>query len=309
MSQRKNPNLLKIQYPGLKKSGTIILPSEKNKNLRKINFINITESPQNEKFLNLPIPEKKRRYVFGDFVSFVKKVNTLHRFILIKNSLKSTTYKFEEEIRNKFISLKKNNVYNYNFSKYIQNIFSDINFNFNYYERNYQGKLNAYNLCLKIKKYLLLLIIKKINIYIKDKKNKAIKIQSNIRRLILVKKFNLLKEEMNLKAIKIQKYIRRIIIKEKYKDKLQYINDKIVFNKNQKEYEKRVKIMIKRRNAVRVIEIWWEKILEERKQKELEEKIKKMPIDCQKLYRQFVKLRKQTKSIKNEFKEFAKNKI
>ena len=194
-----------------------------------------------------------------------------------------------------------------------QNIFKIFfrifSFNFNYYERNYQGKLNAYNLCLKIKKYLLLLIIKKINIYIKDKKNKAIKIQSNIRRLILVKKFNLLKEEMNLKAIKIQKYIRRIIIKEKYKDKLQYINDKIVFNKNQKEYEKRVKIMIKRRNAVRVIEIWWEKILEERKQKELEEKIKKMPIDCQKLYRQFVKLRKQTKSIKNEFKEFAKNKI
>ena len=67
--------------------------------------------------------------------------------------------------------------------------------------------------------------------------------------------------------------------------------------------------MIKKRDAVRVIESWWEKILEERKQKELEEKIKKMPKDCQHLYRQFVKLRKQTKTIKNEFNEFAKDKV
>ena len=307
----KNPNLIKIQTTGLKKSGTIILPSER-KNLRKINSINFIGLPnqvQSSKYISLPIPEKKRRYIFGDFVSFVKKVNTLHRLILLKKSLKSTTYKFEEEIKNKYKSLKNNNVYNFNFSKYIQNIFSDINFNINYYEKNYQGKLNIYKLCLKTKKYLLLLIIKKINIFINDKTNKAIKIQSNIRRLIFIKKFNLLRKDMNANTIKIQKYIRRFLTKNKFREELQYINDKINFNKNQKEYEKRIKIMMKKRDAVRVIEIWWEKILEERKQKELEEKIKKMPKDCQKLYRQFVKLRKQTKSIKNEFKEFAKDKV
>jgi len=150
--------------------------------------------------------------------------------------------------------------------------------------------------------------MKKINVYIDNKNKKIIKIQSNIRRLILNKKYKDLKKEMNIKAILIQKYTRGFLIRKKNKDKLVYIIDIISFNKKQKEYEKQVKIMIKKRDAIRVIEKWWEKILEERKQKELEEKIKKMPKDCQHLYRQFVKLRKQTKYIKNEFNEFAKEK-
>ena len=150
--------------------------------------------------------------------------------------------------------------------------------------------------------------MKKINVHIDNKNKKIIKIQSNIRRLILNKKYKDLKREMNIKAILIQKYIRGFLIRKKNKDKLVYIIDIISFNKKQKEYEKQVKIMIKKRDAIRVIEKWWEKILEERKQKELEEKIKKMPKDCQHLYRQFVKLRKQTKYIKNEFNEFAKEK-
>ena len=150
--------------------------------------------------------------------------------------------------------------------------------------------------------------MKKINVYIDNKNKKIIKIQSIIRRLILNKKYKDLKKEMNIKAILIQKYTRGFLIRKKNKDKLVYIIDIISFNKKQKEYEKQVKIMIKKRDAIRVIEKWWEKILEERKQKELEEKIKKMPKDCQHLYRQFVKLRKQTKYIKNEFNEFAKEK-
>ena len=150
--------------------------------------------------------------------------------------------------------------------------------------------------------------MKKINVYIDNKNKKIIKIQSNIRRLILNKKYKDLKKEMNIIAILIQKYIRGFLIRKKNKDKLVYIIDIISFNKKQKEYEKKVKIMIKKRDAIRVIEKWWEKILEERKQKELEEKIKKMPKDCQHIYRQFVKLRKQTKYIKNEFNEFAKEK-
>ena len=150
--------------------------------------------------------------------------------------------------------------------------------------------------------------MKKINVYIDNKNKKIIKIQSNIRRLILNKKYKDLKKEMNIKAILIQKYTRGFLIRKKNKDKLVYIIDIISFNKKQKEYEKQVKIMIKKRDAIRVIEKWWEKILEERKQKELEEKIKKMPKDCQHLYRQFAKLRKQTKYIKNEFNEFAKEK-
>ena len=53
------------------------------------------------------MPNKKRRYIFGDFVSFVQKVNALHRFILLKRGIKLTTYKFDNEIKNKYKSLKK----------------------------------------------------------------------------------------------------------------------------------------------------------------------------------------------------------
>ena len=71
-----------------------------------------------------------------------------------------------------------------------------INLNFNYYERNYQGKLNIYKLCLLTKKFLFILIIKKINLYINTKNKKAIKIQSNIRRLLFSKKFNAFKRDL-----------------------------------------------------------------------------------------------------------------
>ena len=205
--------------------------------------------------------------------------------------------------------MQKNNIYNFNFAKHIYNIFAEINLNFNYYERNYQGKLNIYKLCLLTKKFLFLLIIKKINLYINTKNKKAIKIQSNIRRLLFSKKFNAFKKDLINKAILIQKYIKGFLVRKKYKENIVYIVDIVQFRKKQKEYEKNLKIMIIKRDAVRVIERWWEKILEERKQKELEEKIKKMPKDCQHLYRQFVKLRKQTKTIKNEFNEFAKDKV
>ena len=205
--------------------------------------------------------------------------------------------------------MQKNNIYNFNFAKHIYNIFAEINLNFNYYERNYQGKLNIYKLCLLTKKFLFLLIIKKINLYINTKNKKAIKIQSNIRRVLFSKKFNAFKKDLINKAILIQKYIKGFLVRKKYKENIVYIVDIVQFRKKQKEYEKNLKIMIIKRDAVRVIERWWEKILEERKQKELEEKIKKMPKDCQHLYRQFVKLRKQTKTIKNEFNEFAKDKV
>ena len=205
--------------------------------------------------------------------------------------------------------MQKNNIYNFNFAKHIYNIFAEINLNFNYYERNYQGKLNIYKLCLLTKKFLFLLIIKKINLYINTKNKKAIKIQSNIRRVLFSKKFNAFKKDLINKAILIQKYIKGFLVRKKYKENIVYIVDIVQFRKKQKEYEKNLKIMIIKRDAVRVIERWWEKILEERKQKELEEKIKKMPKDCQHLYRQFVKLRKQTKTIRNEFNEFAKDKV
>lgn len=219
-----------------------------------------------------------------------------------------TTYKFDNEIRKKYKSLTKNNIHNFNFAKHIQKIFSEINFNFNYYERNYQGKLNIYKFCLLLQKYMFFLIIKKIKIHIKIKNKIIIKIQSNIRRLIFIKKYKIFKKEIYNKYVLIQKYIRGFLLRKKYKDKLDYIINSINFNKMQKDYAEKVKIMIKKRDAIRVIEKWWENILEERKQKELEEKIKKMPKDCQDLYRQFVKMRKQTKIIKNEFNELTKDK-
>lgn len=236
-------------------------------------------------------------------------MNKLHRLILLKKGLKQTTAKFDEEIKIKYKTLEKNNIHNFNFAKHIMSIFAEVNFNINYYERNYQRKLNIYKLCKLTKKYILSYAIRKMFLFIQAKINKAIIIQSNVRRLIICKKFNALKKEMNIKSIVIQKYVRGFILRKKKEEDLKYILDNIDFNKRQKEYDRKVKIMIKKRNAIRVIEEWWEKILEERKQKELEEKIKKMPKDCQRLYRQFRKLRKQTKSLKNEFNEFTRGKF
>lgn len=236
-------------------------------------------------------------------------MNRLHRFILLKKGLTQTTTKFDEEIKYKYQSLKTNNINNFNFSKHIISIFAEVIFNINYYKRNYQRKLNIYKLCKLTKKYILSYIIKKIFIYIQAKINKAIIIQSNIRRLIIFKKFNALKKDMNFKAIIIQKKVRGFILRKKKEEDLKYILEKIDFNKRQKEYNRKVKIMLKKRNAIRVIEEWWEKILEQRKQKELEQKIKHMPKDCQRLFRQFRKLRKQTKYLRNEFDEFTKGKF
>jgi len=236
-------------------------------------------------------------------------VNKLHRLILLKKAIKQTTEKFNEEIKNRYKTLEKNNIHNFNFAKHITSIFAEVNFNINYYERNYQRKLNIYKLCKLIKKYILSYVIRKIFLFIQAKINKAIVIQSNVRRLIICKEFNALKKEMNIKSIIIQKYVRGFILRKKKEEDLKYILDTIDFNKRQKEYDRKVKIMIRKRNAIRVIEEWWEKILEERKQKELEEKIKQMPKDCQRLYRQFRKLRKQTKSLRNEFNEFTRGKF
>ncbi len=264
---------------------------------------------KNDYYINLPNPRKKKRYIFGDFVSFAERVNKLHRLILLKRGLKTTLYKFDDEINRKYKSIKKNNINYFNITQYIHNIFAEINLNVKYYERNYQGKLNIYKLCLSTKKFISLLIMKKIYTYINFRNNKAIIIQSNIRKIIARKKYNDFKKEINEKAVVIQKNVRRFLIKRKYKEELMIIADNINYIKSQKEYDRKVKIMLKKRDAIRVIETWWEKILEERKQKELEEKIKKMPLDCQKLYRKFILLRKQTKTIKNEFSEFAKEKF
>ena len=236
-------------------------------------------------------------------------MNKLHRLILLKKAIKQTTAKFNEEIKNRYKTLEKNNIHNFNFAKHIASIFAEVNFNINYYERNYQRKLNIYKLCKLIKKYILSYVIRKIFLFIQAKINKAIVIQSNVRRLIICKEFNALKKEMIIKSIIIKKYVRGFILRKKKEEDLKYILDTIDFNKRQKEYDRKVKIMIRKRNAIRVIEEWWEKILEERKQKELEEKIKQMPKDCQRLYRQFRKLRKQTKSLRNEFNEFTRGKF
>ena len=259
--------------------------------LNDISKINTKEN------LVLPTPNKKKRYIFGDFVSFIQKVNMLHRFLLIKENIKKTT---------NYRSLSKYNIFNFNFNKYIQNIFYEVNMSFNYYERNYQGKINIYNLCKSTKKYILCCLIKKIYIFIETKKRKVILIQSNIRRLIIFKRIKLLMKERNLKAKIIQKHIRGFLVRKKNKKKLVNIIDIISFNKMQKEYERKVKIMLKKRDAIRIIEKWWEGILEERRQKKLDEKIKRMPKDCQDLFRDFLQMRKQTNMLKKDFKQIKK---
>ena len=277
-------------------------------NIKKLNLCKIDSNNSNNYFknINLPVPKKRKKYIFGDFVSFVEKYNMLHRFILIKKGIQSTTQKFEVEIRRKYKSLKKNNIQNFNFDRYIRDIFFSINFNFNYYGKNYQQKLNAHKFFQILRKYILLILIKRIKSFIELKKNKIILIQSNIRSFIFQQQYNKWKENVIKKSIFIQKYIRRFLIRKKYKKNLVSIIDFIKYNQRMKEYNKNLKIMISKRNAIRVIENWWEKILEKRKRKELEEQIKRMPEDCQKLYRQFIRLGKQTKIIKRDFKEFFK---
>ena len=233
----------------------------------------------------------------------------LHRFILIKKGIQSTTKKFDIEIRKKYKTLMRNNVHNFNFNKYIRNIFFSVNFNFDYYKRNYQGKLNAHKIFQMIRKYILLIIIKRINLFINIKKQKAIKIQSITRSFILRKKFMIWKQDLINKTVLIQKYVRRLLIRKKYKVNLVSIINFVKYNQSKKIYEKNLNIMIKKRNAIRIIESWWERILEERKRKELENQIKKMPKDCQILYRQFISLGKQTKIVKKYYKDIVKNSV
>ena len=277
-------------------------------NIKKLNLNQVELNQGNTLYNNLylPVPKKRKKYMFGDFVSFVNKYNMLHRFALLKKGIQTTTHKFDIEIRRKYKSLKKNNIQNFNFDKYISNIFSSINFNFEYYKRNYQGKLNSYKLFQMIRKYIFLMIFKRIKFFIKIKINKAIKIQSVVRRFIFQKKFNIWKENLIKKIVLIQKNVRKFLVKKKYKRNLVSIIDFIKYNQKVKEYDQNLKIMIAKRNAIRVIENWWEQILEQRRQKELEKQIRKMPKDCQHLYRQFIKLGKQTKVIKKDLKDFIR---
>ena len=312
---KKNSELLKLKFESNEDKTDIntndFLQNKAKLNIKKLNFKK-AESNQMTNYYNnlyLPVPKKRKKYIFGDFVSLVEKYNILHRFILIKKGIQSTTKKFDIEIKSKYKSLSKNNVQNFNFNKYIKNIFYSVNFNFNYYERNYQGKLNAHKMFQMTRKYILLIILKRINLFINIKNQKAIKIQSIIRSFIFMKKFKIWKQDLINKTILIQKNIRRFLIRKKYKVNLVSIIDFVKYNQSKKEYEKKLKIMIKKRNAIRVIESWWEQILEERKRKELENQIKKMPKDCQMLYRQFISLGKQTKIVKKFYKDLVKNSI
>ena len=117
------------------------------------------------------------------------------------------------------------------------------------------------------------------------------------------------KQDVINKIVLIQKYVRRLLIRKKYKVNLVSIINFVKYNQSKKIYEKNLNIMIKKRNAIRIIENWWERILEERKRKELENQIKKMPKDCQILYRQFISLGKQTKIVKKYYKDIVKNSV
>ena len=308
---KKNSELLKFESNEDKTdiNTNDFLQNKAKLNIKKLHLKKAEPNQMTNYYNNLylPVPKKRKKYIFGDFVSLVEKYNILHRFILIKKGIQSTTKKFDIEIKSKYKSLSKNNVQNFNFNKYIKNIFYSVNFNINYYERNYQGKLNAHKMFQMTRKYILLIILKRINLFINEKIQKAIKIQSIIRSFIFRKKFKIWKQDLINKTILIQKNIRRFLIRKKYKVNLVSIIDFVKYNQSKKEYEKKLKIMIKKRNAIRVIESWWEQILEERKRKELENQIKKMPKDCQMLYRQFISLGKQTKIVKKFYKDYVKN--
>ena len=87
---RKNPELFNPQSLSINDKIELnsngFLLNKQRLNIKRLN-LNICESNQIDDFydkLYLPVPKKRKKYIFGDFVSFVEKYNMLHRFILIK---------------------------------------------------------------------------------------------------------------------------------------------------------------------------------------------------------------------------------
>jgi hypothetical protein len=88
------------------------------------------------------------------------------------------------------------------------------------------------------------------------------------------------------------------LTRKRYAEPLKDIQELLRIKKMKDELDKKRALNKIRKNAVRVIENFWNSILDKRDDEKLEEHLKTMPKDCRELYRKFMNLRKQTKNLK-----------
>lgn len=260
--------------------------------LKKIRLL--SQSSSSSMILNLP-KVKKNKFIFGDLKGFAEKVNRLHRVIVLKrvcNDIKE----YNNAIRNKSKFIKEKNISLNKYKNILKRAYDVFKVEYEYKKRM---KI------ISIYKVIQLIISK--NILHKLKVN-YFQYKSSIRKI--QRAYRHYKE--NIFIIRIQSKYRKHYIQSKYKKELKEIKKDIKFNKRKKEFEKRMSLLKKQKKAVRVIETHWLKILEQRDNEDLEERIKKMPKECRDLYRKFMTLRRQTRQLKrdlNEYNEEQKKKL
>jgi hypothetical protein len=88
------------------------------------------------------------------------------------------------------------------------------------------------------------------------------------------------------------------LTRKRYVDPINDIKELLRIKKMKDELDKIRAQNKNRKNAVRIIENFWNTILDKRDNEKLEEHLKTMPKDCRELYRKFINLRKQTKNLK-----------
>lgn len=106
------------------------------------------------------------------------------------------------------------------------------------------------------------------------------------------------------KIVLIQRKFRGFILRKKRKEDLIFIKKHLKTMKRVKLYEQKKKEMNIKKKAVRVIEKYWMKVLERRKDKFYEESLQKVPEECRDLYRKMIRLKRDTRNLKREMNEY-----
>ena len=208
-----------------------------------------------------------------------------------------------KELKHKSIYLKRKNLTLVKFQKSMYNSINLVKLDVGYLKIKKHLILNKFTQLLKhiISKISVKFLLNKI----KNFKKFVIRIQNNIRKYYSKKKYKKLKEIYINKIIIIQKRIKSIFIRKKYKNELFNIKDIIRFNKKKREFEKKMQIFKKKREAVSVIEKYWLKILKKREEMDIEEILQKIPEEFRDLYRNIIQLKKDTKLLKKDVIEYG----
>ena len=98
------------------------------------------------------------------------------------------------------------------------------------------------------------------------------------------------------KICRLQAKIKQFLLQIKIKDEIELHRSKLLTKRMRDEFEIKKKKLKQLKDAVRKIEVWWQVKLDQREIKEID--INSMPDDCRILYLKFVKLRHQTRNLK-----------